>query len=265
MMQWWGCGGDGSDEDVTVRSSQYDHHQSTVMTVQPSQYDQHSTIITVLSQWPRLATSQCTRCHCTYSLYSSLYSLLYLSLYLSLYSSLYYCAQHCCTTHCLYSIRTTHTSLYCCHHCTHCHLQVVYDYRMSCHLQVVYDTHSNYLFVIPCDYIHECQLYSWWGVDISVTNDRHLFATTIVSCIRGGSVAYLYRSLDHLYRSVDHLYRLVDISPVVSEPSLQVSTLSLQVSEPSLQVIRPSLQTSRPSLQFGRPSLQGHYIISTVQ
>jgi hypothetical protein len=42
-----------SDEDVTVRSSQYDHHQSTIITVQSSQYDHHSTIII------RVRSSQC--------------------------------------------------------------------------------------------------------------------------------------------------------------------------------------------------------------
>jgi hypothetical protein len=30
---------------------------------------------------------------------------------------------------------------------------------------------------------HQCQLYSWWGVDISVTNDRYLFATTVSALI----------------------------------------------------------------------------------
>jgi hypothetical protein len=39
----------------------------------------------------------------------------------------------------------------------------------------------------------ECQLYSWWGVDISVTNDQHLFTTTSVSCIPGGALIQVSR------------------------------------------------------------------------
>jgi hypothetical protein len=46
-----------------VSMSQYEHHQSTIMTVQPSQYDQHSTIITVRSSQYDQHTDQHTDQH----------------------------------------------------------------------------------------------------------------------------------------------------------------------------------------------------------